>query len=627
MNAKAICLMTFVLVLVSCAASLAADYYVDSVGGSDGNPGTSPAEAWQSLGPVNSTTFSPGDHIYFKAGTKYTGQLKPQGLGVDGSPIVIDSYGDGNKPCIDANGLFPEAVLLYNIEYWEINNIEITNWTDSLLPQGKGVYIHINDFGTAHHIILKNLYIHDIRGDDSGHASGSGDGIMWLNEGYSVPSRFDDLVIEDCHIARCDLDGIWGWSQYWAPYDWYPSLNVVIRGNLVEDVGLHGIVPIGCDGALVEYNVLDGAVQKYPSGCGTWTWSCTNSIVQFNEARNVQGSWDGWAFDSDWNSENNIFQYNYSHDNQVGFMLVCTPAIQSWNRGCKNTIIRYNIGQNDGWGPPDSFPATFRIIGPCEDTYVYGNTIYIGAGLDIPLGDLGWSWQGWSNGNYFYNNIFYADGRANYTFGSSANNVFSNNVWYGDHNSPPYDPNAITADPMLVAPNTGGEGMGTLDGYKLQAGSPCIDAGADISGSGGRDFWGSAVPYGSAYDIGAHEYISAVMMIEAEVEITPKTLNLASHGRWIMCHIRLPEEYDVEDIDADTILLEGMVEADKVQFAKGNNVAKAKFERSAVQALLEEMGESGDVELTVTGELSDGTIFEGACTIKLLNKAKNKKKL
>ncbi len=104
MNTKALCLMTFVLVLVTSGAARAADYYVDRVGGNDGNSGTSPAEAWQSLGPVNSTIFSPGDHIYFKAGTKYIGRLKPQGLGVDGSPIVIDMYGDGNKPCIDANG-------------------------------------------------------------------------------------------------------------------------------------------------------------------------------------------------------------------------------------------------------------------------------------------------------------------------------------------------------------------------------------------------------------------------------------------------------------------------------------------------------------------------------------------
>jgi hypothetical protein len=618
---KLVCLIIFVLVLAPCKAVRATDYYV-SPSGNDSNSGTSPEQAWKSLVPVNSTTFLPGDSILFKADGQWTGQLKPQGLGAEGSPIVIDMYGEGAKPCIDGAGTVVETLLLYNVEYWEINNLEITNWSPTDLPQGKGVYIHINNFGTAHHIHLKNLYIHDIRGDYSGHASGSGDGINWLNEGSSVLSRFDGLLIEDCHIAQCDLDGIWGWSEYWARDNWYPSLNVVIRGNLVEDVGLHGIVPIGCDGALVEYNVLRGAVQKYSSGCGIWPWSCDNTIVQFNEASGVEGSWDGWGFDSDWNSQNNIFQYNYSHDNEVGFMLVCTPAVASWNLGNRGTIVRYNISQNDGWGASDHYPATIRIIGPCEDTYVYGNTIYVGSSLDIPVLDLGWSWQGWSTGNYFYNNIFYVDGQASHTFGSSTNNVFSNNVWYGNHTGAPYDPNAITADPMLVEPNSGGDGMDTLDGYKLQAGSPCIDAGTDIPDSGGWDFWGNEVPSGDGYDVGAHEYAP---LVPAEVDITPQTLNLASKGRWITCHISLPEDYNVADIEPNSVMLENEpndIYADWIRLE--GEAAMAKFKRWEVREMLTELGQLGRVELFVSGELNDGTRFEGTDTILVINRGNKK---
>ncbi|UCC22785.1 MAG: hypothetical protein JSW23_01575, partial [Planctomycetota bacterium] len=80
-------------------------YYVDSNDGNDNNSGTSPEQAWKSLAPVNSMTFMPGNKILFKAGTTYTGQLKPQGSGAEGSPIVINMYGDGNKPRIDGEGL------------------------------------------------------------------------------------------------------------------------------------------------------------------------------------------------------------------------------------------------------------------------------------------------------------------------------------------------------------------------------------------------------------------------------------------------------------------------------------------------------------------------------------------
>jgi hypothetical protein len=55
-----------------------------------------------------------------------------------------------------------------------------------------------------------------------------------------------------------DLNGIIGSSAYWPRDKWNPSLNVVIRGNLLEDGGGDGIVPIGCDGALVERNTLRG---------------------------------------------------------------------------------------------------------------------------------------------------------------------------------------------------------------------------------------------------------------------------------------------------------------------------------------------------------------------------------
>jgi chitodextrinase len=49
-------------------------------------------------------------------------------------------------------------------------------------------------------------------------------------------------------------------------------------------------------------------------------------------------------------------------------------------------------------------------------------------------------------------------------------------------------------------------------GYRLQAGSPCIDAGTTVTGSpvgmGTLDYFGNAVPAGTTYDIGAHEYQS-----------------------------------------------------------------------------------------------------------------------
>lgn len=106
----------------------------------------------------------------------------------------------------------------------------------------------------------------------------------------------------------------------------------------------------------------------------------------------------------------------------------------------------------------------------------------------------------------FYNNIFYADETASYNLGSSTNNVFRNNVFNGNHTSPPSDPCAITSDPLLVSPGSGGSGLDSVDGYKLTASSPCIAAGKTIAANGKFDYFRNRLDPASVPDIGAHAY-------------------------------------------------------------------------------------------------------------------------
>src|SRR5690606_7043555 len=80
-------------------------FYVDSFQGNDENPGTSPEKAWQSLEKVNETVFDPGSMILFRSDGLWSGQLHPKGSGIEGQPIVIDRYGDGQKPIINGGGM------------------------------------------------------------------------------------------------------------------------------------------------------------------------------------------------------------------------------------------------------------------------------------------------------------------------------------------------------------------------------------------------------------------------------------------------------------------------------------------------------------------------------------------
>src|SRR4029077_4175576 len=321
-------------------------YYMDSLSGNDSDAGTSTHTPWKSLSKLNVTTFASGDHILFKSGGTWTGQLWPKGSGTEQHPIVIDKYGGEAKPIINGNGAAEDAVLLKNQEYWEINNLEITN-TGSGISVRRGVHVIADNYGEVHHVYLSNLDIHDVNGSDKEKANG---GITYSSFGDSRPSRFVDLRIENNYIHHVDRSGIFGSSTHWVRSKWYPSLGVVIRNNLLDDIGGDGIVNVATDGAVVEFNVVAHASQRSQDyNVGIWPWSADNTVVQFNEVYGTRGQHDAEGFDSDWNSRNTIIQYNYSHDNEGGFLLICNEGTQSpqVSVGNTGTIVRYNISQND----------------------------------------------------------------------------------------------------------------------------------------------------------------------------------------------------------------------------------------------------------------------------------------
>lgn len=485
-------------------------YYVDSTIGADQNSGTTPATAWRTLAKVNATSFHPGDHILFKSGSIFTGQLWPKGSGTEHAPIIIDQYGDGPKPVINAAGESADAVLLKNQEYWEINDLAITN-VGSHAGSRRGVNLIADNSSDLHHIYLRKLDIHDVNGSDDDKANG---GINYHCIGDSRPSRFVDLRIEDNHISHVDRSGIFGWSSHWQRSKWYPSLNVVIRDNVLDDIGGDGIVPVATEGALIEHNVVSHANQRSAGyNVGIWPWSADNTVVQFNEVYGTKGQRDGEGFDSDWNSRNTIIQYNYSHDNDGGFLLICNDGSQSAtvSVGNSGTIVRYNVSQND-------HNRGFNISGPVSNTTIYNNTIYVGKREKVEL--VVWSdWHGWADATAFYNNIFYVDGQARFSYaisrgadgayvtnlgvGASLESTFDYNLYFGNLSSPANDRHAITADPLFVAPGGATTGTDSVSAYRLRPSSPAIASGKVIASSAMRDFLGTAIPSCGTVDRGA----------------------------------------------------------------------------------------------------------------------------
>lgn len=492
------------------------NYYVDDFLGNDANPGTDPALPWKSLHMVNQTIFLPGDSLFFKSGCVWSGQLWPKGSGVEGYPIRIDLYGGDILPIIQGQGMVTDTLRLHNQQYWEIRNLEITNQGASRSVR-RGVHLVTENFGTAHHIYLSRLAVHDVNGDLALKDNG---GIVWRCIGDHTPSRFVDLRIENCRVSKVDRSGIVAFSSHWDRSKWFPSLGVMIRDNILDDIGGDGITPWACDGALIEYNRVGNCSSRSDSyNAGVWPWSCDNTIVQFNEVYRTHGTLDGQGFDSDYNSRSTLIQYNYSHDNEGGFLLLCNDGGQPQHVSVGNsgTVVRYNISQDD-------LTRIFHVAGPAKNSVIYNNTIYVGKNRDVAI-LLVSDWSGWAEGTHFYNNLFYVEGTGHYghavqrnTDGTysmeagldpSVDTVLDSNWYAGVHLDRPEDLHALVGDPLLVAAGSGGIGLNSLAGYALLPGSKAIDSGLWIEDNGDKDFFGFKIPEGIQVDRGASEFQSS----------------------------------------------------------------------------------------------------------------------
>ncbi len=186
----------------------------------------------------------------------------------------------------------------------------------------------------------------------------------------------------------------------------------------------------------------------------------------------------------------------------------------------------------------------------------------------------------------------------------------------------------IDADPCFVEPgywdlNETPEDANDdfwVDGdYHLLPGSPCIDAGDPnyMPEPNETDLEGRPRIIGVRIDMGAYEHSPH---IQADVRIVPRTISLASSGKWIAAFLRLPEEYDVADINPNSVFLEGKIKPERLLLAEDEQVAIAKFDREGVQSILD----VGEIELTISGRLTDDTVFEAKDTIQVIDKGGGK---
>lgn len=426
------------------------NYYFDAVEGDDSNSGRSEDQAFRSLSKLRNINLLPGDSILLKSGTIFTEHLFISCKGDSAKPIVVDKYGGVEKPYIKGNASELQAVYILNSEYIHVNNLEISNKGEKPFAGLYGIKVELQNYGTARHINLDNLYVHDVYGKLVKEDKGGGAGIMVMNyrkeASDSISSRFDGVLIQNCLVQDCQRNGIM-MSGNWIRKEWHPSLNVIIRNNVIDGVPGDGIVPVACESPVIEYNIMKNCPASLPAteACdGIWPWSCNNALIQYNIVSDHHSQVDGFGFDSDWNSVNSVFQYNLSFNNDGGFLLVCNSGNwpKEWSIGNIGTRVRYNISINDGLrdyiveNRDHYFSPVIHITGPTQNTMIEKNLIYVfkkpKPEIDKTILDFS-DWRGYADSTFFLENyIFVEEENTAVKVEKSTNNFFRNNQYMGE---------------------------------------------------------------------------------------------------------------------------------------------------------------------------------------------------
>jgi hypothetical protein len=449
------------------------------------------------LAAANAHVLAPGERLLLRRGSQCTGTLAPQGSGTVRRPVVVDAYGIGPRPRVVGTG--EDAVLLANVSHVVLGDLEVTN-PGSSAARRRGV--HLVASGTVvRDVTVHDVWVHDVAGDLHKDLGGSG-GIQVDTTGTAPLGRFDGVQIVDNRIEHVARSGIFiagspGGTRPRAGAPWpEASTHVVVRGNRLEHLAGDGIVPTGTDGAVVERNVVvDGNAAGTPwngpspvCNAGIWAFDANSTLIQFNDVSHMQfNGCDGTGYDVDYDQDRTIVQYNVSHDNAGGFILLCTDA------NPRAAEVRYNLSVDDAATLSDA-PCAIGSgnIGSLDDVRFFDNTIVAARPVatleDIPLTTL------FSPGDFvFANNLIVAS--APQTEPLACGDHCTNNLFSG---LPPSGSRAVVGDPRFVGPS----GASSPWSYRLRRDSPAIGAGVLLPAAPASDFFGTRVPRDAPPTIG-----------------------------------------------------------------------------------------------------------------------------
>ena len=308
-------------------------------------------------------------------------------------------------------------------------------------------------------------------------------GAVAISVGGAAPSDYNpnNVTIDGCTVTNWYRDGstlhpaIKQWNGDGQGGDGFLVKNCVITGEVPfgsnTNLGRNGVSVLAGDDVVVESNTITGVDHGVR--------------ISGVNIRNTAGTF--------------TVRFNFIHDTGDDGVWIDFPDASDGQ--CYYNVL-VNVSDNG-----------FDLRGTYGD--VFNNTIYNSLTEAIQISFSGSTGTVKNNiveewGAYavevaspasaasqtFDNNLYFDSGGG--TFGNIEGTERTFGAWQSTHSQ---DANGLNEDPLLV--NAGGA---PATDYALQAGSPCIDAGADVSLT--PDFVGTPVPQGAVLpDIGAFEFI------------------------------------------------------------------------------------------------------------------------
>lgn len=488
-------------------------------------------------------------------------QFGPPTSGTNGNPVTYNAYGEGADPIINANADLQDAAYK-----WTASGNGTNEWYIELAGGGDpgwaaeinavfldGVYLqdaaagslsdHEFDYADNDELGWSTVYIRDDTGDPDGsgvtiegsvldyacyawarsyntfdgiHFEGGDSGCVHFGGGTS-----DYLIFQNCTITKSASNGIRLREN--CEYNTIDSCTVNYNGG-------SGVVFVAAstNGVISNNTIHNNGLNedtKEDSGisgdCTTWT--INGNTIYANG--NATGGNEGYAhgiYPGVSTTGCNIYDNTiHSHAYGKGIFMKgpgtiyrnkCydnrTAGVGTGGNGATDVVItiRYNLLWNNHEGISENNKGAGDLT-----LNIYNNVFYENndqtAGVNPSEIDINDD----LTALVVQNNIFSGDG-AEYEFESPAQSAatINNNCWLnGDFYydgaarnwaywtaTAGFDANGLNTDPLMTNPGS--------DVFTLQAGSPCIDAGAHVGLF--LDYAEHPVPMGHQPDIGAYEH-------------------------------------------------------------------------------------------------------------------------